>query len=116
MHFPSHKKKRDSLPVHIETSGVDCISGSPNWITLSPKRHAPPRIEVLKACQELKVIIYNKNDIIFAEDMAKKTRKFNPPLLFIFAHPLSKVSVTAIGFLSPTTFMFSVILGGGGNT
>ena len=50
------KGENNSMPIHIETSGVDPISGTPSWITLSPKRHAPPRIELIKACNELKVI------------------------------------------------------------
>ena len=74
---------QEAIPIHLETSGVDPISGHPNWITLSPKRHAPPRIEVIKACQELKVVIHEKDDLIFAENIAKKTRKFQKPLLFL---------------------------------
>ena len=60
------------MPIHLETSGVDQISGDPNWITLSPKPHAPPLIEVLATCHELKVIIHEKSDLEFAEDMVKK--------------------------------------------
>ena len=55
------------LPVHIETSGVDPISGSPDWITLSPKRHQPPRAELLAACHELKVVVHEANDLLFAD-------------------------------------------------
>ena len=72
-----------AIPIHLETSGVDPISGNPTWITLSPKKHAPPRIELLKACQELKVVIHEKDDLEFAENIAKKTRKFKQPLLFL---------------------------------
>ena len=72
-----------AIPIHLETSGVDPISGNPNWITLSPKRHAPPRDELIQACQELKVVINEKEDLIFAEKMANKTQSKNKPLLFI---------------------------------
>lgn len=58
---------------HLETSGVDALSGSPDWITLSPKRHAPPRRELLKRCNELKVIVHDTGDLMFAEEMAAKT-------------------------------------------
>ena len=58
---------------HLETSGVDALSGSPDWITLSPKRHAPPRIELLQRCNELKVIVHDTGDLMFAEEMAAKT-------------------------------------------
>ena len=76
-------KETKSIPIHLETSGVDPISGSPNWITLSPKRHAPPRLELIKACQELKVVIHEKDDLTFAEMISKKTRKFKRPLLYL---------------------------------
>ena len=74
---------KEAIPIHLETSGVDAISGNPNWITLSPKRHAPPLLQLIKACQELKVVIHEKDDLIFAEKIANKTRKFKKPLLFL---------------------------------
>jgi len=58
------------LPVHIETSGVDPLSGSPDWITLSPKRHQPPRAELLSACHELKVVVHEADDLLFADVVA----------------------------------------------
>ncbi len=60
------------MPIHLETSGVDKLTGDPNWITLSPKPHAPPRIDLLGSCQELKVVINQENDLLFAEQMAEK--------------------------------------------
>jgi len=77
--------KQKAIPIHLETSGVDPISGHPNWITLSPKRHAPPRIEAVKTCQELKVVIHEKDDLIFAQNIANKTKEFHKPLLFLQA-------------------------------
>ncbi len=76
-------KENKSIPIHLETSGVDQISGNPNWITLSPKKHAPPCIQLIKACQELKVVIHEKDDLAFAEKIANKTRKFKRPLFFL---------------------------------
>ena len=58
------------LPLHLETSGVDPLSGRFDWITLSPKPHAPPRPELLAVCQELKVVVHNASDLTFAEAMA----------------------------------------------
>ena len=58
---------------HLETSGVDRLSGSPDWITLSPKRHSPPRTELLQRCDELKVIVHEQDDLSFAEEMASET-------------------------------------------
>ena len=57
-------------PLHLETSGVDPLSGRFDWITLSPKRHRPPRADLLRHCHELKVVIHNTEDLVFAESMA----------------------------------------------
>jgi 7-carboxy-7-deazaguanine synthase len=58
------------LPLHLETSGVDGLSGQFAWITLSPKPHLPPCPELLAACDELKVIVHTPSDLAFAEAMA----------------------------------------------
>ena len=62
--------EKKSIPIHLETSGVDALSGNPDWITLSPKRHSPPRLDNLLSCQELKVVIQNAEDLLFAKKMA----------------------------------------------
>ena len=62
--------EKKSIPIHLETSGVDMLSGKPDWITLSPKRHSPPRLDNLLSCQELKVVIQNAEDLVFAKTMA----------------------------------------------
>ncbi len=74
-----------SIAIHLETSGVDPISGNPDWITLSPKRHAQPREELIKICQEMKVIIHEKSDLVFAEQMADKilSKYNNKTLLYL---------------------------------
>ena len=59
------------LPLHLETSGVDPLSGAFDWITLSPKRQAPPQPELLASCHELKVVVHEPDDLIFAEAMAQ---------------------------------------------
>ncbi len=74
---------KKSIPIHLETSGVDMLSGKPDWITLSPKRHSPPRLDNLLSCQELKVVIQNAEDILFAKTMAdsiKNNGKIKPQL------------------------------------
>jgi organic radical activating enzyme len=58
------------LPLHLETSGVDPLTGQFAWITLSPKRHQPPCTALLIACQELKVVVHEPADLAFAEAMA----------------------------------------------
>lgn len=62
---------RCGLPLHLETSGVDPLSGRFDWITLSPKRHQPPRQELLDRMQELKVVVHAPEDLQFADAMAQ---------------------------------------------
>ena len=62
-------------PTHLETSGVDQLSGRFDWITLSPKRHHPPRADLLNQCHELKVVVHEPDDLIFAEAMAAGTEQ-----------------------------------------
>ena len=62
--------ERSGQPRHLETSGVDPLSGQFDWITLSPKRHQPPLAEVLQCCHELKVVVHTPEDLVFADAMA----------------------------------------------
>ncbi len=72
------------LPLHLETSGVDPLSGRFDWITLSPKRHRPPRPELLAACHELKVVVHEPADLAFAEAMATAAAEAgNHPVLLL---------------------------------
>lgn len=68
-----------SLPLHLETSGVEPLSGRFDWITLSPKPHRPPRRELLAACHELKVVVHEPADLAFAEAMAGAARAARAP-------------------------------------
>jgi len=49
------------IRTHVETSGAHHISGSWDWITLSPKKFKAPLDGALEMANELKVIIYNKS-------------------------------------------------------
>ena len=66
------EEKHKSINIHIETSGVNSISGSYDWITLSPKRHSPPKEYFLENCDEIKIIINDKKDLDFAIAIRKK--------------------------------------------
>lgn len=67
-----HKK---GLHTHIETSGSSPLSGSWDWITLSPKKFKAPLPEVVKQANELKVVIFNKSDFAWAEKFAAQVNK-----------------------------------------
>lgn len=58
--------------IHIETSGAYPLSGHIDWICLSPKKTALPLESVYAKANELKVIVYNNHDFIFAEEQASK--------------------------------------------
>lgn len=58
--------------VNIETSGAYPLSGNLDWICVSPKKFKAPLDEVLPFAHELKVIIFNNSDFIWAEKYATK--------------------------------------------
>lgn len=64
--------KNQNIKTHIETSGAYKLSGFWNWICLSPKKNKLPLKEVSDNADELKMIIYNKDDFKFAEKEAEK--------------------------------------------
>ena len=60
------------LETNIETSGSSPLSGSWNWICLSPKKFKFPLEESVASASELKVVVFNKSDIEWAESFEKK--------------------------------------------
>jgi len=62
----------NKVEVFLETSGAHPLSGTWHWICLSPKKNLPTLPEVYNRADELKVIIYNKDDIKWAESHAQK--------------------------------------------
>jgi 7-carboxy-7-deazaguanine synthase len=58
------------LKTHIETSGAYPITGSWDWICLSPKKFKAPLSEVIPFANELKVVVFNKSDFDWAEKFA----------------------------------------------
>lgn len=62
--------KKRGLKIFLETSGTNPISGSIDWICLSPKAQQPPLQEVLDVAHELKVIIQSPADIEWAQQNA----------------------------------------------
>lgn len=66
------KLKALGCSVHIETSGAYFMSGTLDWVTLSPKKTKLPVEEIYQKASELKVIIFNNHDFVFAEGQAAK--------------------------------------------
>jgi len=67
--------KEEDCQIHIETSGAYKLTGTWDWICLSPKKIKLPTDEIYKVANELKVIIFNVHDLKFAEEQAAKVNK-----------------------------------------
>lgn len=65
--------QKAGFQTNIETSGSSPLSGSWDWICISPKKFKAPLPEVLAKANELKVVIYNKHDFVWAEQHAAQT-------------------------------------------
>ena len=59
---------------HIETSGAHPFSGAWHHVCLSPKKFKPALPEAFERADELKVIVFNKHDLQWAEEQATKAR------------------------------------------
>lgn len=58
------------LKTHIETSGAYPLTGSWDWICLSPKKFKAPLQEIIPLAHELKIVVFNKSDFDWAEKYA----------------------------------------------
>jgi 7-carboxy-7-deazaguanine synthase len=67
--------KAAGLQTNIETSGAHPLSGTWDWICLSPKKFKAPLADILPMANELKVVVFNKSDFEWAETYA---RQMNP--------------------------------------
>lgn len=108
--------KQNNCTIHIETSGAYPISGTLDWICLSPKKNMLPNEEIYPLANELKVIIYNLNDFIFAEQQAEKVSKncklflqaewsrkddMNPKIIdYVMKNPKWKISIQTHKYLN----------------
>jgi len=69
------KAEEKNLETFIETSGAYPMSGKWDWVCLSPKRQKPSSEENYKAANELKVIIFDDDDLLWAEKCSKQVSK-----------------------------------------
>jgi 7-carboxy-7-deazaguanine synthase len=60
------------IKTHVETSGAYKLTGLWDWICLSPKKTKLPLEAIYLKTNELKMIVFNKNDFKFAEEQAAK--------------------------------------------
>lgn len=66
--------KKSGLQVHLETSGAYALTGSFDWITLSPKKFKKPVGDIYAKANELKVVVAGKKDLDWAEEESRKVK------------------------------------------
>jgi organic radical activating enzyme len=66
--------KAKGIRTNIETSGAYPLSGTWDWVCLSPKKFKAPVESVLQQAHELKIIVFNKSDFEWAEKYAALVR------------------------------------------
>lgn len=67
----TEKLKAAGYRTHLETSGAHPLSGTWDWICLSPKKFKAPLADILPLADELKVVVFHKSDLAWAEQYAK---------------------------------------------
>ncbi len=108
--------KKVGLQTHIETSGAYTLTGEWDWICLSPKKNKLPLAPIYKKAHELKVIVFNKHDLEFAQEQAAQVGpnchlylqpewsvkdKVVPMIVdFVMANPAWKVSLQTHKYLN----------------
>ncbi|HEX2617186.1 MAG TPA: 7-carboxy-7-deazaguanine synthase QueE [Flavobacteriales bacterium] len=108
--------RQAGLRTHIETSGAHPFSGEWHHVCLSPKKFKAALPEAFQRADELKVVVYNKHDLTWAEEQAASVRPdciryLQPewskrdtvmPLItdFIKAHPQWRVSLQTHKYLN----------------
>jgi organic radical activating enzyme len=108
--------KKEGFTIHLETSGAYPLTGIWDWVCLSPKKTMPPRAEWYAAAHELKVVVFNQNDFLWAENHAEKTndeaqlflqpewskREIMIPKMteYVMAHPKWRISLQSHKYLN----------------
>jgi len=64
--------RQAGLRTHLETSGSSPMSGTFDWVTLSPKKFKAPLPELYPQVDELKVVVVNRNDLAWAQTHAAR--------------------------------------------
>lgn len=64
--------KGKNIKTFLETSGYGKLTGFWDWICFSPKKGFEPDVQLYKKANELKIIISDSSDFVWAEQMASK--------------------------------------------
>lgn len=108
--------KDNGFRTHIETSASSPLSGSLDWVTLSPKKFKAPLQENMSWAHELKIVVFNKSDFKWAEQYAAlvpsdcklylqtewdKKEQITPLILeYIMEHPQWQLSLQTHKYLN----------------
>ena len=66
--------KKNKFKINLETSGAYPLTGTFDWICLSPKKNTDVIDNFYEDCNELKVIIQNNHDFKWAETQRNKLK------------------------------------------
>ncbi len=108
--------KKAGVKTFLETAGVAKLTGSWDWICLSPKKGSVPLQEYYNKAGELKVIIHNEGDFKWAEFNAARVHagcvlflqpewsvvdKMMPVIVdYVKAHPEWKISLQSHKYMN----------------
>lgn len=70
-----HLLRKRGIKTHLETSGAYPLTGTWDWITLSPKKASPPLPDIWKLADELKVVVQDGTDFDVAEMYSRKVKQ-----------------------------------------
>ena len=84
--------QQSGLQTFVETSGAYPLSGSWDWVCLSPKKTSPPLALNLPLAHECKVIVHNRHDFLWAEEQAKACREANADVALFMQPEWSKMN------------------------
>ncbi|MFN5705414.1 MAG: 7-carboxy-7-deazaguanine synthase QueE [bacterium] len=110
------KLQATGIKTFIETSGAYPLSGTWDWICLSPKKFKAPLAAIAPLVGELKVIVFNKSDFEWAEQHAQmvssncklylqpewsKAEQMTPEIIeYVKQHPQWEVSLQTHKFMN----------------
>ncbi|MEC3879861.1 7-carboxy-7-deazaguanine synthase QueE [Parapedobacter sp. 10938] len=114
--YLTHGLQEAGIQTFMETSGAYPLSGSWDWICLSPKKFKSPLPDVIAAAGELKVIVFNKSDFAWAEQHAalvpatcklylqpewSKAQEMTPLIVdYVMQHPKWEISLQTHKYLN----------------
>ncbi|MCO4291328.1 7-carboxy-7-deazaguanine synthase QueE [Solitalea sp. MAHUQ-68] len=116
LEYLTKELQNKGIKTFIETSGAYPLSGSWDWICLSPKKFKAPRPDILPVADELKVIVFNKSDFEWAEQYAlqvsekcklylqpewSKAKEMTPLIVeYVMANPKWEISLQTHKYLN----------------